>query len=135
MRAASGLGRTFRLTSVSAAMVPHDPANSLHKSKPVTFLTTLPPALNTSPVPLTPRAPNSESRTAPASRRRGPARLLATKPPMVPSPLEAGSPGLSAKRERSSGSQAKCCPEAANSSRSSETGVPVPTVSTSSAGS
>ena len=47
----------------------------------MTFLTTLPPDLKTSPRPLTARKPRKWSRAAPALMRRGPDRLQASTPP------------------------------------------------------
>ncbi len=86
----SGRGRTFSVTSVMIPSVPHDPASSLQRSYPVTFLTTRPPDLNVSPRPDTAVTPRKWSRAAPALIRRGPARFAATVPPMVPRP--SGSP-------------------------------------------
>ena len=39
----SGFGKTFIDNSVKTVKVPKDPESNLHKSYPVTFLTTVPP--------------------------------------------------------------------------------------------
>ena len=63
--------------------VPWLPVNSLHRSSPVTFLSTRPPEWIASPCPVTARMPNTWSRIAPHATRRGPERLVATTPPSV----------------------------------------------------
>ena len=52
----------------------------------MTFFTTRPPALNVSPRPDTALTPRKWSRAAPALIRRGPERLAASAPPIVPAP-------------------------------------------------
>ena len=91
------------MTSVITASVPKDPAMSFDRSKPVTFLTTVPPDLKVSPRPLTALKPRKWSRAAPTLMRRGPARLHAMAPPMVPA-----SPSPPSRMPRSAGSKAIC---------------------------
>ena len=90
VRVSSGAGSARTVSSVIAASVPNDPVMSFDRSKPVTFLTTRPPALNGSPRPLTAWNPSMWSRAAPALMRRGPARLQAIAPPSVPRNVGAG---------------------------------------------
>ncbi len=52
-----GFGNTRSVTSVSTQSVPIPPQTSWDV-EPVTFFTTLPPALNASPRPFTPRMPS-----------------------------------------------------------------------------
>ena len=50
----SGFGKTLTDNSVKTVKVPKDPEINLHKSYPVTFLTTVPPDFIVSPLPLIP---------------------------------------------------------------------------------
>jgi len=53
----SFLGNTLKVISVRAVNVPKDPVTNFERSYPVTFLTTVPPDLIISPLPLTPLNP------------------------------------------------------------------------------
>ena len=64
-------------------MVPRLPINSLWRSYPATFLTTLPPDLMTSPSDPIMLMPIQESRAVPKARRIGPLSLAASTPPTV----------------------------------------------------
>ena len=55
----SGFGKTLIESSVNMESVPNDPDNSLHKSYPVTFFTTVPPDFIVSPFPFKPWKPNT----------------------------------------------------------------------------
>jgi len=61
-----GLGRTLKIASVIRPSVPHEPAKSFTRSRPVTFFITRPPDLINSPSPLMKRMPIKLSRHAPA---------------------------------------------------------------------
>ena len=80
----SSHGMTFKFTVCMTPNVPNDPDISFDKSKPVTFFITRPPDLKSSARPETASNPNKWSRAAPTLIRRGPAILVATRPPMVP---------------------------------------------------
>ena len=64
--------------------VPNDPDNSLHKSYPVTFFTTVPPDFIVSPFPFKPWKPNTWSLTLPTLNLLDPAKLQETTPPIEP---------------------------------------------------
>ena len=62
---AAGSGCSRKVASVIRPSVPCDPANSLPRSYPATFLTTLPPACATTPSARTTVMPISRSRGVP----------------------------------------------------------------------
>ena len=78
------MGNTLKVISVIAASVPKELQINLLRSYPVTFLTTVPPDLIISPLPLTPLNPNTWSLTLPTLILRDPEMLQATWPAAVP---------------------------------------------------
>src|SRR5829696_5954390 len=88
--AVSLIGCSLKFASAMTPSVPREPVNSLERSYPATFLTTLPPAFATVPSASTTFTPMIRSLIVPYLRRLGPEEFAATIPPTV-APSSGGS--------------------------------------------
>src|SRR5215203_768050 len=108
--AVSLIGCSLKFASAMTPSVPREPVNSLERSYPATFLTTLPPAFATVPSASTTFTPMIRSLIVPYLRRLSPEEFAATIPPTVVSFTVGSTPSIWSDSARLSCRSCSCRP-------------------------